>query len=129
VFEELDFIYLPSTDVARELAGYVDELGAEVVFAIERFGTRVAMLRLTDGGPALLLAQHLHDEQPVLVYRVADLDQAEAELRAGGAEVGERFEFPDGDAVEVLRPGPQRIAVYQRTQPERAASIVGRRDF
>lgn len=129
MFEELDFIYLPSNDVAAELRSSTDELGAEVVYAIERFGTRVAMLRLTDEGPALLLAQHLHGEQSILVYRVPDLDAAEEELRRRGAELGERFEFPDGDAVEIVRPGPQRIAVYERTQPDRAASIIGRRDF
>jgi hypothetical protein len=127
--EELEFVYLPSTDVASELERYVEELGAEVVWAIERFGTRVAQLRLTADGPKLLLAQHLHGEQPVLIYRVPDLDAAEATLVARGASVGERFGFPDGDAVEIDLPGPQRIAVFQRTRPERAASIVGRRDF
>jgi hypothetical protein len=129
VFDELDFIYCPSADVASEMAHYVDGLGAEVVFAIERFDTRVAMLRLTEEGPKLLLAQHLHGEQPVLVYRVPDLDTAEEILARRGVSVSPRFGFPDGDAVEVDTPGPQRIAVYQRTRPERAASIVGRRDF
>ena len=87
------------------------------------------MVRIGASGPKLLLAQHLHGDQPVLLYRVADLDAAKAELRRRGATLGERFEFPDGDAVEIGLSGPQRIAVFQRTQPERAASIVGRRDF
>jgi hypothetical protein len=129
VFDELEFIYLPSADVASELTHYVDGLGAEVVFAIEAFDTRVAMLRLTDGGPKLLLAQHLHGEQPVLIYRVPDLGAAEAELAGRGVPVSARFGFPDGDATEVDVPGPQRIAVYQRTRPERAAELEGRRDF
>lgn len=129
VFDELDFIYCPSADVAAEMAHYVDGLGAEVVFAIERFETRVAMLRLTDEGPKLLLAQHLHGDQPVLVFRVPDLEAAEEELAGRGVGTGPRFGFPDGDAFEVDLPGPQRIAVYERTRPDRAASIVGRRDF
>jgi hypothetical protein len=129
VFDELEFVYLPSDDVESELAHYVDGLGATVVFAIERFDTRVAMLRLTTDGPKLLLAQHLHGDQPVLVFRVADLTAAEAELRARGVPIGDRFGFPDGDASEVGLPGPQRIAIYERTRPDRAASIVGRRDF
>ena len=129
VFEELDFIYLPSRDVAAELTDYVDGLGAEVVYSIERFGTRVAQLRMPGGGPKLLLAQHLHGEQPVLIYRVPDLGAAEAELARRGVTVSERFGFPDGDAVEIELPGPQRIAVYERTRPDRAASIVGRHDF
>ena len=87
------------------------------------------MLRLTEGGPKLLLAQHLHGDRPVLVYRVADLERAEADLAARGVECGPRFGFPDGDATELVLPGPQRIAVYERTRPDRAAEIEGRRDF
>jgi hypothetical protein len=129
VFDELEFIYCPSSDVAAECAYYVEGLGAEVVFAIEAFDTRVAMLRLTDTGPKLLLAQHLHGEQPVLIYRVPDLDMAEADLARRGVSFSTRFGFPDGDATELDIPGPQRIAVYQRTRPERAAQLEGRIDF
>ena len=34
-------------------------MGAEVLFAIEAFVTRVAQVGLTGGGPRLLLAEHL----------------------------------------------------------------------
>jgi hypothetical protein len=129
VFDELEFIYCPSSDVSIERTHYVERLGAHVVFAIEAFDTRVAMLRLTATGPKLLLAQHLHGEQPVLIYRVPDLDAAEAELSARGVGLSPRFGFPDGDAVELAVPGPQRIAIYERTRPERAAQLEGRIDF
>ena len=43
-FEALDFIYMPSRDVARDLGYYVEVLGAQLVFAIEAFGTRVAQV-------------------------------------------------------------------------------------
>src|SRR5207302_1863531 len=129
VFDELEFIYLPSADVAAELSRYVDGLGAEAVFAIEAFDTRVAMLRLAPDGPKLLLAEHLHGEQPVLIYRVPDLAAAEADLGRRGVTYGPRFEFPDGEATELDVSGPQRIAVYERTRPERAAELQGRMDF
>jgi hypothetical protein len=129
MFDELEFIYSPSSDVGAEVTYYVEGLGAEVVYAIEAFGTRVAMLRLTDPGPKLLLAEHLHGDWPVLIYRVADLDAAEADLASRGVRFGPRFGFPDGDATELDIPGPQRIAVYQRTRPERAAQLEGRKDF
>jgi hypothetical protein len=129
VFDELEFIYCPSSDVSIERTHYVERLGAHVVFAIEAFDTRVAMLRLTATGPKLLLAQHVHGEQPVLIYRVPDLDAAEAELSARGVGLSPRFGFPDGDAVELEVPGPQRIAIYERTRPERAAQLEGRIDF
>ena len=129
MFDELEFIYCPSSDVAVERTHYVERLGAHVVFAIEAFDTRVAMLRLTATGPKLLLAQHLHGEQPVLIYRVPDLDAAEAELSARGVGLSPRFGFPDGDAVELEVPAPRRVAIYERTRPERAAQLEGRIDF
>jgi mannose-6-phosphate isomerase-like protein (cupin superfamily) len=82
VVDGLDFIYFPSRDVAAEMQVFTDGLGAELVFAIEAFGTRVAMVRLSPTPPALLLAGHLAGDRPVLVYRVADLEQAVAELNA-----------------------------------------------
>jgi catechol 2,3-dioxygenase-like lactoylglutathione lyase family enzyme len=128
-FEQLDFLYMPSRDVARDLAFYTGVLGAELVFAIEAFGTRVAELRLVDGGPRLLLAEHLEGDAPVLVYRVADLDAALAELERRGLEIGARFGIPHGPIAELRTPGGQRLAIYELTRPEADAHLAGRRDF
>lgn len=129
MFDQLDFVYLPSRDVAADVGHFTGAVGAELVFSIEAFETRVAMLRLAPGPPALLLAQHLDGDQPVLVHRVADLDAALAELAERGVEVVARFEIPPGPAAELVCPGPQRLAVYQLTRPETAARLAGRRDF
>jgi hypothetical protein len=129
VFDQLDFVYLPSDDVAADIERYTGELGAELVFAIERFETRVAMVRLAPEGPALLLAEHLEGEQPILIFLVDDLDAATEELRSRGAGIGGAFEMPYGHGVKLELPGPQRLAIYQLTRPERGASIAGRRDF
>ena len=128
-FEQLDFLYMPSRDVARDLAFYTEVLDAEVVFAIEAFGTRVAEVRLSEGTPRILLAEHLEGDAPVLVFRVADLDAAVAELRRRGLDTGERFGFPHGPCVEVHSPGGQRLAVYELTRPEADARLAGRHDF
>lgn len=125
----LDFVYLPSRDVAADIEHYTRGLGGELVFAIERFGTRVAMVELQRDAPALLLAEHLEGDQPVLVYRVADLEGTLERLRSRGVEVAARFGIPHGPGAELVNPGPQRIAVYELTRPERAASLAGRRDF
>lgn len=129
MFDQLDFVYLPSRDVAADLAHYVDGLGARLGFAIERFGTRVAMVRLNPEPPALLLAQHLEGDQPVLVYRVADLEKAISDLHERGIELAQRFEIPHGPGAELDNPGPQRLAIYELTRPSNAESIEGRRDF
>ena len=129
MFDRLDFIYLPSRDVAADLKHFTGELDAEVVFAIEAFGTRVAMVRLAPEPPPLLFAGHLQGDQPILVYRVENLDRAIAELRNRHVEILAEFEIPNGRGVEVVNPGPQRIALYERTRPGADERLAGRRDF
>ena len=125
----LDFVYLPSRDVAADVTHFTSGLGAELVFAIEAFGTRVAMVRLQADPPALLLAGHLDGDQPVLVYRVADLDETVAQLETRGVEIAARFEIPHGPGVELVNPGPQRLALYELTRPGAPERLSGRRDF
>ena len=128
-FEALDFEYMPSVDAAADVRHFTEVLGGELVFAIERFGTRVAMVQLTPGPPAVLLAQHLEGERPILVFRVDDLDEAVAAVEARGFEAGERFGIPHGPGCMLEAPGGQRLALYQLTRPEVVERLVGRRDF
>ncbi|HEX8863207.1 MAG TPA: hypothetical protein VGC06_29770 [Actinomycetes bacterium] len=128
-FQQLDFLYTPSRDVAADLAYLVQVMGARVVFAIEAMGTRVAAVELGNGPPLLLLADHLQGERPVLVYRVTDLGSALAGLRARGWEPQDTFEIPHGPCCSFRTPGGHRIAVYQLTRPEVMAHFAGRRDF
>jgi hypothetical protein len=128
-FDSLDYIYMPSRDVAGDLAFYVDVLGGEVVFAIEAFDSRVAEVKLAAGSPHVLLADHLEGEAPVLVHRVADLDTSVAALEERGAEIEARFGIPPGPCAALRSPGGQRLALYELTRPEVSASFAGRRDF
>jgi hypothetical protein len=129
MFDRLDFVYLPSRDVAADMAHFSQGLGAEVVFAIEAFGTRVAMVRLSPHPPPLLLAGHLEGDGAVLVYRVSHLEHAIADLRGRGVEIGMRFEIPHGPGAELTNPGPQRVALYELTRPGADERLAGRRDF
>ena len=120
---------MPSRDPAAEASYFVETVGGELVFAIEAFGTRVAMVKLTDEAPALLFAGHLDGERPILVYRVADLEAAIAELRESGCDVSEPFWIPPGPCAEITTPGGHRLAIYELTRPETPARLAGRRDF
>ena len=129
MFDQLEFLYLPTRDAADDVQYFTQGLGAELVFAIEAFETRVAMVRLQSGPPALLLAEHLEGDQPVLVFRVGDLEQSVQHLRGRGVEIRARFGIPHGPGVELAIPGPQRLALYELTRPEATERLSGRRDF
>jgi hypothetical protein len=128
-FQQLDFVYMPSRDVAADLGYFNEVLGGRVVFAVEAMGTRVAAIQLTEGPPLVLLADHVEGDRPILVYRVADLGAALVALAAQGWPRQHTLEIPQGPCCSFRMPGGQRIALYQLTRPEVAAHFDGRRDF
>jgi catechol 2,3-dioxygenase-like lactoylglutathione lyase family enzyme len=129
VFEQLDFVYMPSADAARDVRYFTDVLGARLLFAVEGMGTRVAMVEIADSPPRLLLAEHLEGETPVLVYRVPNLRAAMSELRDRGWTAGATLEIPQGPICSFVAPGGQRLAIYERSRPEVEEHFIGRVDF
>jgi hypothetical protein len=128
-FQQLDFVYTPSRDVAADLAYFTQVLGGRVVFAVEAMGTRVAAVQLTEGPPLVLLADHVQGDRSILVYRVADLAAALVELEVRGWQRQHTLEIPQGPCCSLRTPGGHRIALYQLTRPAVAAHFDGRRDF
>jgi hypothetical protein len=128
-FESLDYLYTPSRDVAADVRYFVDVLGARFVFAIDAMGTRVAMVELTDGPPQVVLNDHLEGDRPILVYRVADLAAATADLAARGWTAHHSLEIPQGPVTTFAAPGGQRLAVYELARPGVIETFAGRRDF
>jgi hypothetical protein len=128
-FQALDFVYMPSRDVAADMAYFTDVLGGRLVFAVEGMGTRVAMVELTEAPPRVLLAGHLEGDQPVLVYRVDDLKASMRELEKRGWQRESTFEIPHGPVCPFRTPGGHRLAIYQLVRPEVGEHFEGRRDF
>jgi hypothetical protein len=127
-FEQLDYVYTPSSDVAADVAYFTEVLGARRLFAIDDGGVRVAMLELSEG-PRVLLTDHLEGEASILVYRVADLRRAADGLTARGWKGGRALEIPQGPCVSLRTPGGQRVALYERSRPGVEEHFIGRRDF
>jgi hypothetical protein len=128
-FEALDFVYTPSADVAADAAYFSDVLGGRAIFRVEGMGARAALIDLTGGPPFVLLTDHLVDARPILVYRVADLSGALADMAAHGWERVGTLEIPHGPCCSFVAPGGQRVALYQLTRPEAANHFDGRFDF
>lgn len=114
----LEYIYVGSADVEKDLAYYRDVLGAEVVWDFSEFGTRVAGVRLLGERPMVLIAGHRHAPSVLPVFAVNDLDVAERELRARGwTPKGARFGIPDGDCYLFADPSGNEWAMYEDTRP------------
>jgi hypothetical protein len=127
-FRQLDFLYIPSRDVAADRTYFTAVLGGREVFAIEGMGAKVAAVELGTG-PLLLFADHVEGDAPILVYRVDDLEAVLAALERRGWERDGVFEIPHGPCCSFRTPGGHRIALYQLIRPEVAAHFDGRRDF
>ena len=98
-FEQLDFLYMPSRDVAADLAYFTEVLGGRGVFAIEDMGTRVAAVELTDGPPLVLLADHVEGERPILVYGCPIWTRRSRPSRREGGSESTRSRFRTGRAA------------------------------
>ena len=124
----LDFLYTPSTDVAADARYFVEVLGAELGFAIEDGGTRVAMVSF-GSPPAILLTDHLEGDRPIHMYAVDDLSATRDELEARGWYPDRSIELPPGPATTFRTPGGLRVAIYEPSRPFVIESFRGRRDF
>jgi hypothetical protein len=125
----LDYVYAPSTDVAADVAWFVACLGAELVFAIDDGGTRVASLRVGTDGPPILLTDHLPDDRPIFLYRVADLEATSGSMRGRGWLAERDIELPMGPAITFRAPGGLRLGIYEPTRAFVVDGFAGRRDF
>ena len=127
MFDSLDFLYTPVEDAAEAAAAY-ERIGGRHAWRVRAFGTVVACVRMTEEGPAILLAEHLHETQPIPVYRVADYEAAVAALRSAGVEDLQEAGIPHGPLASWRAPTGGRIAVYELTRPEAVHRFDGRFD-
>ena len=127
-FGTLDYVYMPSHDVAADLRYFTETLGGQAIFAIDDGGTKVAMVTLGTEPPRLLLTDHLDTDAPILVFKVDDLSAQVARLHRHKVD-GWRLELPMGPAFSWTAPGGQRVAIYESTRPFVVAGFEGRRDF
>jgi catechol 2,3-dioxygenase-like lactoylglutathione lyase family enzyme len=129
MFASLDFLYVPAPDLEVSLRYYTEVLGAKLIWKIHKFGAWVACVRLTEGAPLVLLADHLEVTSPLLIYRVEDLDRTVAELEAKGwkAESGP-FGIPQGPCYTFRDPAGVRLALYENQRPEAFEGVEGVHD-
>src|SRR5439155_16567186 len=103
-FLQLDYLYTPSRDVARDAKFFTEVLGERLAFAVEGMGARVAMIELTGGPPHVLLTDHLEGDRAIYIYRVGDLRKAVAALKKRGLKGERQLEIPMGPCSSFVLP-------------------------
>jgi len=128
-FEQLDFLYIPSADVAVDARYFADVLGGKLLFTIDDGGTRAAMVELAPHPPRLIFTDHLEGERAIMIFRVPKLRAALKTLGAKGWEQEATFEIPQGPCCSFVTPTGQRVALYERSRPDVESHFIGRFDF
>jgi catechol 2,3-dioxygenase-like lactoylglutathione lyase family enzyme len=117
LFKRLIYIYIGTSNFVADRLFYKDVLGARLVWEFEDFGAKVAAFDLC-GFPYLLIADHVHAPSKRLIYEVANIESAAAELKKRGwTPDGEPFEVPDGPCINFKDQSENEFAILEMKRP------------
>ena len=74
MFESLDFLYIPAPNIQESIKYYTKVLNGELLWKIHAYGVWVVCVKLSDKEPYILLADHMEKKDPMLIYRVNNLE-------------------------------------------------------
>ncbi|MGI0015399.1 MAG: VOC family protein [Nitrososphaera sp.] len=129
MFESLDFLYVPAPDIHASVRYYTDVLGGQLLWKINAFGVWVAAIKLSSNkGPYVLLADHIQKKDVMLIYRVANLENAASELRSRGWKEENRIEIPPGPCSTFRDPAGNALVIYENVRPHVMREFTGKID-
>ena len=116
-FGTLDYLYVGTSDLDRDIAYYTKVLGAKLLWNYHEFGAKVAAVRLCDG-PQYILADHRRAPSVLPIFQVKDLKATTKELRARGwRPEGRSFEIPPGPCLLFKDPSGNELAIVENVRP------------
>jgi hypothetical protein len=108
----LDYIELPALDVSATKRFYGDVFG----WSFTDYGPDYVAFQSPDGREGGFNAERKAAEGgPLVVLYANDLNVMEAKVRAAGAEIIARHEFPGGRRFHFRDPNGNEIAVWVKT--------------
>lgn len=129
MFESLDFLYMPAPDIHSSVRYYTEVLGGELLWKIHAFGVWVAAITLSKKEkPYILLADHIHGNDVMLIYRVENLESAAAELKSKAWKEESRIEIPPGPCIVFRDPAGNALVIYENSRPHVMEEFKGRID-
>jgi hypothetical protein len=73
-FQSLHFMYVPATDIQGSVNYYTNVLDGEILWKAHAFRVWGARIKTSDIGPHILLVDHIKPQDPILIYRVENID-------------------------------------------------------
>ena len=129
MFESLDFLYVPAPDIDSSVRYYEDVLGGELLWKIHAFGVWVACIKLSKSEkPYILLADHIHQNDVMLIYRVENLEKSALALKSQGWKEEKRVEIPPGPCSTFRDPAGNALVIYENVRPHVMQDFRGRMD-
>jgi predicted enzyme related to lactoylglutathione lyase len=113
LFESLDFLYVPASDIEASINYYTNILGSTLLWKINAYGVWVACICVSNSGPLLLLADHIKKNDLIMIYRVSSLDNTASTLRSHGWEEEKMLEIPLGPCYTFRDPAGNSIAICE----------------
>ena len=128
-FMSLDFLYIPAPDIEASIKYYTQVLGGELLWKINAFGVWVACVTLSEAEkPYVLLADHIHKNDVMLVYQVENLENTVVKLKAKGWKEENRIEIPPGPCCTFRDPAGNAIVIYENLRPDVMQEFKGKID-
>jgi predicted enzyme related to lactoylglutathione lyase len=128
VFESLDFLYVPALNIDESIRYYTKVLDGKLLWKIHAYGVWVACVKMSNKEPYILLADHIEKKDPILIYRVNNLDNTFSYLKSRGWIEEKRLEIPHGPCCTFRDPAGNHIAIYENKRPNVMEEFKGRID-
>jgi hypothetical protein len=129
MFKSLDFLYIPAPDIESSVHYYTQVLGGELLWKIHAYGVWVACIRLSEADkPYVLLADHIHRNDVMLVYQVENLDNVVKQLELKGWKEENRIEIPPGPCCTFRDPSGNALVIYENVRPHIMDEFRGKID-
>ena len=129
MFKSLDFLYVPAPDIESSVEYYTQVLGGELLWKIHAYGVWVACISLSKRDkPYVLLADHIHKNDVMLIYQVENLENAVAELKSKGWKEENRIEIPPGPCCTFRDPAGNALVIYENARPNIMDEFRGKID-
>ncbi len=118
MFKSLDFLYVPAPDIESSVKYYIEVLGGELLWKIHAYGVWVACVSLSKSEkPYVLLADHIHKNDVMLIYQVENLEKSIVELKSKGWKEENRIEIPPGPCCTFRDPAGNALVIYENKRP------------